>query len=501
MSRNPNVSFAGSGYRLKFGEHQRTANGSRVMDWGERVLTRKKTPIVAVVASVTFVSAGLIQAPNAQATTTTYDLSNSVQRWSAPGDGEVTITLRGAAGEDGAQNNSVTGNVGGDGGSGSTITVTRSVTSTDIIDVQVTTGTAGDGSCNGKTGDGGARAAVYFNAQNDADNAVVAGGGGAGGCNGYTSNYSFPPNLATGGDAGIPVAADSIAVAGSAGGDGLNPSDTSNNPTGGGAGGSSTVGSGGSSPTGDPGDDGRSPTGNSPTTDGGGGGTDSASSRGGGGGGGWYGGGGGGGVGLGLGAGGGGGSSLVGSNWTFVSAAASTSLDAQVVITFRATGADLTGLSLSDGTLTPAFTTLTTSYSATVASSVSSLTVTPTALDPNATITVDGSPVTSGQASAAISLDEGSNVILTVVVSADTSTTVTYTITITRGATADQVDQTPPTWFQAYSRSSANAPCQDGWYPSYAQWPNEGLGGWTCERRTYWSARVDGWLDAPGFYG
>ena len=468
------------------------------------MLTRKRTPIVAVVASVTFVSAGLTQAPNAQATTTTYDLGSSVQRWSAPGDGEVTITLRGAAGEDGAENG-FAGNVGGDGGSGSTITVTRSVTSTDIIDVQVTTGTAGDGSCNTGTGDGGSRAAVYFNAQNDADNAAVAGGGGGGGCNGSPSALDSS-GLATGGDAGIPVAANSIAVAGSPGGGGLfDPTDPTNNPTGGGAGGASAVGSGGTGYAGSgtccSGDAGLGPTDGNQTINGRGGASANVTSRGGGGGGGWYGGGGGGGTGFGLGAGGGGGSSLVGSNWTFVSAAASTSLAAQVVITFRATGADLTGLSLSDGTLTPAFTTLTTSYSATVASSVSSITVTPTALDPNATITVDGNPVTSGEASAAVSLDEGSNVILTVVVSADTNTTVTYTITITRGATAEQVDQTPPTWFQAYSRPSADAPCQDGWYPSYAQWPNEGLGGWTCERRTYWSARVDGWLDAPGFYG
>ena len=48
--------------------------------------------------------------------------------------------------------------------------------------------------------------------------------------------------------------------------------------------------------------------------------------------------------------------------------------------------ADLSNLTLSDGTLTPAFTSANTSYTASVPNATSSMTVTPTAADVNATI-------------------------------------------------------------------------------------------------------------------
>ena len=57
------------------------------------------------------------------------------------------------------------------------------------------------------------------------------------------------------------------------------------------------------------------------------------------------------------------------------------------------------------------------------------MTVTPTATDANAAITVNGNPVTSGSPSGDISLSVGANTITTVVVSQDLSATTTYTVT------------------------------------------------------------------------
>ena len=50
---------------------------------------------------------------------------------------------------------------------------------------------------------------------------------------------------------------------------------------------------------------------------------------------------------------------------------------------------------------------------------------------------VNGTPVTSGTASAAINLNIGANVITTVVTAQDGKTTDTYTLTIYRGSTND----------------------------------------------------------------
>jgi len=89
-------------------------------------------------------------------------------------------------------------------------------------------------------------------------------------------------------------------------------------------------------------------------------------------------------------------------------------------------------LAPSAGTLTPAFDSGTTSYTAKVPSSATTITVTPTAADTNATITVNGNPVVSGSPSGANSLSAGANTITTVVTAQDTVTTKTYTITVTR---------------------------------------------------------------------
>ena len=81
----------------------------------------------------------------------------------------------------------------------------------------------------------------------------------------------------------------------------------------------------------------------------------------------------------------------------------------------------LTALSLSAGSIKPAIDPGTTSYLGFVPSSVPSITVTATAEDPHASITVNGQSVISGTASQAIKLTNGRNVVDIVVVSVDGS--------------------------------------------------------------------------------
>ena len=95
--------------------------------------------------------------------------------------------------------------------------------------------------------------------------------------------------------------------------------------------------------------------------------------------------------------------------------------------------ADLSGLTLSAGTLDPAFARDSLAYTATVANSTTSLTVTPTSNHNGATITVNGTSVSSGSASSAISLSVGENTIAIVVTAEDNTTTKTYTVTVERG--------------------------------------------------------------------
>lgn len=58
---------------------------------------------------------------------------------------------------------------------------------------------------------------------------------------------------------------------------------------------------------------------------------------------------------------------------------------------------------------------------------------------------------------------------------------------------APQSDQTPPPWYQAYARGSSEAVCEEGWKPSYAAWPNDGAGGWTCERELVYNNSTARW--------
>jgi hypothetical protein len=98
----------------------------------------------------------------------------------------------------------------------------------------------------------------------------------------------------------------------------------------------------------------------------------------------------------------------------------------------RPSGAELSSLVLSTGTLTPAFSATGTSYTATVAASVTSITVTPTVLQGGATVRVNGTLVTSGTASGSIALNVGANTITVLVTAPNGTTTKTYQVSVTR---------------------------------------------------------------------
>jgi hypothetical protein len=95
-----------------------------------------------------------------------------------------------------------------------------------------------------------------------------------------------------------------------------------------------------------------------------------------------------------------------------------------------AANVNLSGLTLSAGNLTPAFSPQTLNYSATVPEGADTVTITPNAADAGSTISVNGTAVTTGTASAPIALPVGPSMI-TIVVSNGTSSRTT-TITVTR---------------------------------------------------------------------
>ena len=77
----------------------------------------------------------------------------------------------------------------------------------------------------------------------------------------------------------------------------------------------------------------------------------------------------------------------------------------------------LSGITFSNGTLDPVFNKYTTLYDLNLATTVSSITLTPTVEDTNSTIKVNGIDVVSGLASQAISLSTGKNIITIDVIS------------------------------------------------------------------------------------
>jgi uncharacterized repeat protein (TIGR03803 family) len=91
----------------------------------------------------------------------------------------------------------------------------------------------------------------------------------------------------------------------------------------------------------------------------------------------------------------------------------------------------LSMLAISSGTLSPIFSSSTQIYSDTVTNATSSITLTPTVDASGATVTVNGTAVSSGAASGAISLHVGLNTVTTVVTS-PSGATETYTTVVDR---------------------------------------------------------------------
>lgn len=90
----------------------------------------------------------------------------------------------------------------------------------------------------------------------------------------------------------------------------------------------------------------------------------------------------------------------------------------------------LSALTVSSGTLAPSFASATTAYSLTLTGG-SSLTLTPTAGESGATITVEGTPVVSGVTSGAIAIPVGTTTV-TVALTGTGGGTNSYTIAVTR---------------------------------------------------------------------
>jgi gliding motility-associated-like protein len=118
---------------------------------------------------------------------------------------------------------------------------------------------------------------------------------------------------------------------------------------------------------------------------------------------------------------------------------AGTTYGAVVTFATSSNDANLSAFTISSGTLSPTFAAGTITYTASVTSGTSSITVTPTRNQANATIKVNNTAVTSGSASGSISLNTGDNVITTVVTAQDGTTTKTYTLTVNRAKAAQTI--------------------------------------------------------------
>ncbi len=109
-----------------------------------------------------------------------------------------------------------------------------------------------------------------------------------------------------------------------------------------------------------------------------------------------------------------------------------TTYSADAIFTTAGYNANLSGLTLSGGPLSPAFASAVTSYTANVPSTTTSTTVTPSVSSPTSTVKVNGAAVTSGTASMPIFLAPGLTTITVVVTAQDGVTQKTYTVAVTR---------------------------------------------------------------------
>ncbi|UVT17418.1 MAG: cadherin-like beta sandwich domain-containing protein [Nitrospira sp.] len=97
----------------------------------------------------------------------------------------------------------------------------------------------------------------------------------------------------------------------------------------------------------------------------------------------------------------------------------------------------LQSLSVSSGTLAPAFDANVQSYSVSVANSVASINVTPTLSDPAATFTVNGQAAFSGQARAITLNGPGQSTSITIIVTAQNGNDKAYVVAVGRGISAN----------------------------------------------------------------
>jgi len=96
----------------------------------------------------------------------------------------------------------------------------------------------------------------------------------------------------------------------------------------------------------------------------------------------------------------------------------------------------LSALVSNAGAFTPAFSSRSFTYSINVASTVGTITFTPTALQSNMVIKVNNTVVASGQASQPITLNPGSNTVTIDVTSSDNAMKTTYTVTVVKAGAA-----------------------------------------------------------------
>ncbi|WP_395739382.1 choice-of-anchor D domain-containing protein [Prosthecobacter sp.] len=108
---------------------------------------------------------------------------------------------------------------------------------------------------------------------------------------------------------------------------------------------------------------------------------------------------------------------------------------ADMTFTTPDTNARLSGLALSTGVLSPAFSSNVLAYSAGMPNATTTFSVTPAAVSSSASITVNGIDVTSGAASSSITFAGTSTSVAVVVTAQDGTTTQTYTLNVTRNTT------------------------------------------------------------------
>jgi len=126
------------------------------------------------------------------------------------------------------------------------------------------------------------------------------------------------------------------------------------------------------------------------------------------------------------------------------------------------TDATLSNLVSSYGAFGQTFALGTTSYTQSVSNATSSITVTPTANQANATITVNGTTVSSGSASGSLALNVGRNTITTVATAQDGTTTKTYTVAIIRAVAPPTISYSGPNSYTINNVISTLTPTAGG---------------------------------------